>query len=1766
LRALIHYKQLLIVVILFSLAGCIGKSKIEVNLKNLKKATTTTTTEPLNITVSNVQVVNHQIIITGTNLTAVSNFKIKEGSNNATLQIESLTSTTIVANTLTNVTFAAGKVFDFVFSSAQAASTFTVNFSLCDSSLGGKGFNCLMAPTDKQVLSYDQATGKWRPRSVNGLAYQGTWSALPALPATGVLIPGDYYIVSVANGAYNIGDWIVLNDDGVTFEQIQNSTAVTTVFGRTGNIVATENDYQLDQMGDVDVTTTPAISGDVLLYDGAKWVPGVVSAGGGTVTSVSGTLPISVATGSSTPVVSISQANTTTNGYLSSTDWNTFNNKQAALPTGGTTLQYFRGDKTLATLNTSVVPENTNLYFTNARALGILLTGFDNTLTGQVAATDSMLQAFGRVQNQINSLGSGGGNYLVKNGADTISGTVSLTNVITATATGDVIVNSVPLTMTSAVNKTYADGKLDKTAGGVVAGVVSLDNDLKIKAGANYVTVKGNAATAADYNFVLPVNAGTAGYLLSTDGAGNTSWITAGGGGAPTGAATGDLSGNYPNPTITALDAAKIGGGAVSNTEYSYLDGVTSAIQAQLNAKESSITAGTTAQYLRGDKSWQTLDTSIVSENTNLYFTNTRSIASPLTGFATGANSTILATDTVLGAFQKTQGQIAAKEPLITAGTTAQYLKGDKSLGTFLTDVMNSLLTGVSFATNSAIVAGDNLLVALGKLQAQVTGQATTLGTKADLTNGTQTITALAVTGLSAPIAGSDAANKTYVDSQASPSNSIRIYQARVATTGNITLSGTQTIDGVAVIAGDRVLVKNQTTKSQNGMYVVAAGAWARATDLDTWTEAVGYHVQVSAGGTWDGMSFISRAESSGTLGTNSLDWGGSGETINSENTIQGYSALNLNTSGYQNIAIGSYSLANNLTGYRNTANGYNSLISNTSGNNNTANGYNALYANTIGTQNTAMGSRALTAMTSGSSNIGVGYNSGSAITSGSNNVVIGSNTGSTIATLSNYILISDGAGTERARVDSSGFLGINTTAPGSSLDVKGTLRLSGSTSGYVGFAPAAAAGSTTYTLPSADGSAGQILRTDGAGVLSWVTDSTGGGAFSGTASRAVATDGAGALTTVTTTSTELGYVNGVTSAIQTQLNGKQSTDTTLTSLAAFNTNGILVQTAADIFVGRSIAGTANRVAVINGDGVTGNPTVNIATTLLPSPAGGDVGKFLKATAADTSVWTALGLSDVTTALGFTPINKAGDSITTGTITLSGAAVLRSPDPIALTDVANKQYVDSYGQWTKSGSDIYRTTGNVGIGTASPEAQLHVAGSVKIADGNQQNGYQLTSDASGNATWQKPKVWGQVCNPGQYLMGYDNNGNKMCGSTLVGFSMSPQSGGGSHQCAIMTDSTVACWGYNASGQLGNNTIANQSIGTFVRKADGSKISSVTSLALSWLNSCAVTNGEIYCWGDNAYYQGGLGSTTDSWLATKVPGITDAVQVNSGVYHTCARLADGRVKCWGLNDNGQIGINTLVTQTTPAFVLDTTGTGHLTGVSDITLGSKHTCAIKNGGVFCWGDNAYGMIGDGTVVDKKIPTATIGMTVNVVDIAASLAYYNDGTTTTWRSNTCVVKADGTVWCWGRCGEKQCGYSATPASNLSSPVQVLLDNNKDGVSDGPLTGATEVSMGALMGCAIMSDSTARCWGTNLGGSLGDATAISRNFGVPVAGVGGTGTLTNIKGISITGQYNNGSNVSAIAILNDGNAVGWGSNNRGQIGDNSVTARPSPVGLVQP
>jgi hypothetical protein len=162
-----------------------------------------------------------------------------------------------------------------------------------------------------------------------------------------------------------------------------------------------------------------------------------------------------------------------------------------------------------------------------------------------------------------------------------------------------------------------------------------------------------------------------------------------------------------------------------------------------------------------------------------------------------------------------------------------------------------------------------------------------------------------------------------------------------------------------------------------------------------------------------------------------------------------------------------------------------------------------------------------------------------------------------------------------------AGNVGIGTTSPGSALDVKGTLRLSGSSSGYVGLAPAAAAGSTTYTLPSADGSANQVLQTNGSGVLSW------------------ATSGSGTVTSVSGT----GTVSGI------SLSG------TVTTSGSLTLGGTLSVAASDI-----TSGTISTARLASGSATS--------TTFLR----GD------------QTWSSISSGNVTTALGFNPYSDTNPS------------------------------------------------------------------------------------------------------------------------------------------------------------------------------------------------------------------------------------------------------------------------------------------------------------------------------------------------------------------------------------------------------------------------------------------------------------------------------------------------------------------------------------------
>lgn len=124
------------------------------------------------------------------------------------------------------------------------------------------------------------------------------------------------------------------------------------------------------------------------------------------------------------------------------------------------------------------------------------------------------------------------------------------------------------------------------------------------------------------------------------------------------------------------------------------------------------------------------------------------------------------------------------------------------------------------------------------------------------------------LTNLATPTVGSDAVTKTYADSIAVGSGKLA---ARLKTTGNVALTGTQTIDGVAGTATDRIFAGSQTAPAENGLYDMAAGAWARSSDADTWNELVGAIIPVSEGATQADTVWLITADKGGTLGTTAV-------------------------------------------------------------------------------------------------------------------------------------------------------------------------------------------------------------------------------------------------------------------------------------------------------------------------------------------------------------------------------------------------------------------------------------------------------------------------------------------------------------------------------------------------------------------------------------------------------------------------------------------------------------------------------------------------------------------------------------------------------------------------------------------------------------------------------------------------------------------------------------------------------------------------------
>ena len=243
------------------------------------------------------------------------------------------------------------------------------------------------------------------------------------------------------------------------------------------------------------------------------------------------------------------------------------------------------------------------------------------------------------------------------------------------------------------------------------------------------------------------------------------------------------------------------------------------------------------------------------------------------------------------------------------------------------------------------------------------------------------------------------------------------------------------------------------------------------------------------------------------------------------------------------------------------------------------------------------------------------------------------------------------------------------------------------------------------------------------------------------------------------------------------------------------------------------------------------------------------------------------------------------------------------------------------------------------------------------------------------------------------------------------------SAGITHSCAVLDDGTASCWGDNASGQLGDGT-ANESLAP----VPVSDLSDVSAISGGLEHTCALlSDGTVSCWGDNTAGQLGDGTTTSSSTPVPVSDLTDVVAVSAGSTHTCALLSNGTVSCWGDNSVGELGVDDVSQSSTPIPVAG------LSGASAITAGSYFTCALlSDGTASCWGLNTYGQLGsDSADAFSSTQVAVTGLS-NVSTISAGVLH------------ACVVVENGAAFCWGNNEFGQLGDGTTNTVRLT-PVPV-------------------------------------------------------------------------------------------------------------------------------
>ncbi len=281
----------------------------------------------------------------------------------------------------------------------------------------------------------------------------------------------------------------------------------------------------------------------------------------------------------------------------------------------------------------------------------------------------------------------------------------------------------------------------------------------------------------------------------------------------------------------------------------------------------------------------------------------------------------------------------------------------------------------------------------------------------------------------------------------------------------------------------------------------------------------------------------------------------------------------------------------------------------------------------------------------------------------------------------------------------------------------------------------------------------------------------------------------------------------------------------------------------------------------------------------------------------------------------------------------------------------------------------------------------------------------------------------------------------------------------SHTCVVTAEATVACWGDNTFGALGDGTEKASPDAAVAVKG----VASAAEIVVDVSRSCArTTSGEVYCWGDREFAKAGDGTLIDGHKGREKPlagkpvlGVSGATSLGISLVHACAATGDGAVMCWGQCRSGACG-----QPPRPPWIPRATKAPKASGIATLAAGDTATCGVdKAGAVSCWGTSQYGVLGD-AIADTKPhdAPAKIALPAPAAEVAVGIG-----------GHACARLATGAVYCWGHNDKGQLGDGTTADRKAPAPVK--------GVEK-----ATRIAAGLDTACAI-ADGRLFCWGQKHG-----------------------------------------------------------------------------------